>query len=669
MKRPLRPLLAVLLLCPALLLADGPADNLPDKVRRIPPPGLAVPEPVRAELAGGVAALGADLERLRADLADSPRWSRLLPDVMVFHKAVDWALRHDEFFHTNQFKAARALLEEGRARAAALRAGRAPWLEATGAVARGYLSRIDGSVQPYGLVVPPGARPARQGGPSLRLDFWFHGRGETLTELEFLTQRNNPKNLGEFAPDGALVLHPYGRYCNGSRFAGETDAFEALDAVRADYAVDERRLVVRGFSLGGASAWHFAAHHAPRWAAAAPGAGFSETADFLKVFQNEQLAPAWWEQKLWRLHDAPDWIENFRDLPLVAYSGELDRQKQAADIMAAAYRKADIPFTHVIGPQTAHKYHPDAKRRIHELIDTFAARGRDPQPTRFSFVTYTTRYHRFDRGTIDALEQHWEPARVSGETVLGRLSVRTTNVAAITFEHLTEVVLDGQPLRVSRTAAAPGRPPSLSAVKRGGRWRLGTLPPDEPRKRHGLQGPIDDAFMDSFLVVRPTGEPLHPSVGAWTAAELAHMTNHWRQHYRGDARVKDDTAITDDDLARHHLILFGDPQSNRLLGRLARRLAIRWTADGMRLGATDFPAAHHALVCIQPNPLSPGRYVVLNSGFTFREYDYLNNARQTPKLPDYAVIDVNVPMTSRGPGGIRAAGFFGEDWRLDPSLR
>jgi hypothetical protein len=55
---------------------------------------------------------------------------------------------------------------------------------------------------------------------------------------------------------------------------------------------------------------------------------------------------------------------------------------------------------------------------------------------------------------------------------------------------------------------------------------------------------------------------------------------------------------------------------------------------------------------------------VLNSGFTFREYDYLNNARQVPKLGDYAVIDVSTPVTSRGPGGIAAGGFFGEEWQV-----
>src|SRR5438093_6239149 len=80
-----------------------------------------------------------------------------------------------------------------------------------------------------------------------------------------------------------------------------------------------------------------------------------------------------------------------------------------------------------------------------------------------------------------------------------------------------------------------------------------------------------------------------------------------------------------------------------------------------------FSADHHALVMIYPNPLNPKRYVVLNSGFTFREYDYLNNARQVPKLPDWAIVDIAVPVSSRAPGGIANAGFFGEQWEFEAS--
>ena len=40
------------------------------------------------------------------------------------------------------------------------------------------------------------------------------------------------------------------------------------------------------------------------------------------------------------------------------------------------------------------------------------------------------------------------------------------------------------------------------------------------------------------------------------------------------------------------------------------------------------------------------------------------SARQTPKLPDYAVIDVTTAPGFRWPGKVAAAGFFDEQWRL-----
>ncbi|HXE55362.1 MAG TPA: hypothetical protein VN541_20225, partial [Tepidisphaeraceae bacterium] len=76
--------------------------------------------------------------------------------------------------------------------------------------------------------------------------------------------------------------------------------------------------------------------------------------------------------------------------------------------------------------------------------------------------------------------------------------------------------------------------------------------------------------------------------------------------------------------------------------------------------------ATHVPVLIYPNPLNPKRYVVLNSGFTFREADYLNNDRQNPKLPDWAVVDTTEPPSPTAPGKIADAGFFGEKWELMP---
>ncbi|MCA9010006.1 MAG: hypothetical protein KDB01_09685, partial [Planctomycetaceae bacterium] len=75
---------------------------------------------------------------------------------------------------------------------------------------------------------------------------------------------------------------------------------------------------------------------------------------------------------------------------------------------------------------------------------------------------------------------------------------------------------------------------------------------------------------------------------------------------------------------------------------------------------------HHAPILIHPNPLNLSRYVVLNSSFTFRDYAYLNNARQVPMLPDWAVIDLNTPPDTVWPGKVVAADFFDERWQLKP---
>ncbi len=559
------------------------------------------------------------------------------------------------------------LLKQGLERASQLQSGQAPWNSATGLVVRGYRSKIDGSVQPYGLIVPPTYRehsPHR-----FRLDVWCHGRGETLSEVNFIAGRQS--SPGEFVPPNAFVLHPYGRYCNANKFAGEIDLFEALDHARRHYPIDDDRLVIRGFSMGGAACWQFATHYPGQWVAAAPGAGFSETADFLKTFQGETLNPTWYERKLWHLYDATDYALNLFNCPTVAYSGEKDRQKQAADQMERALAAAGIRMVHIIGAGAEHHYTPAAKDEINARIDNIAQRGRKRVPESIRFTTFTLRYNRCLWLELDGLGEHWTRAQVDARLVQGPsvdVALTTENVTALTLRFAAgECPLDilKKP-RIEVDGVAIEAPQPLSdrswlvrLAKLEGRWQLAPAEKVEPTslaKRPGLQGPIDDAFLSSFVMVAPSGSPLNEKVGQWTAAEMKHAVDHWRRQFRGDARVKADKDVSDADIAESNLILWGDPSSNALLAKIADRLPIRWTAAGIQCGGKTYSAAEHVPVLIYPNPLNPRRYVVVNSGFTFREYDYLNNARQVPKLPDFAMIDLRVPVSSRLPGGIADSG-------------
>src|SRR5262249_25672241 len=126
-------ILAASLLAPTRLIAA-----------HIPPPGIAIPEEDRKDLTAGAAALRGQIDALSRELAGKPSLLALLPDVEIYHKAVDWALRYDEFFEPKQVPFAKALLQQGTERANQLRAGKAPWLESTGLVVRAYRSELDG---------------------------------------------------------------------------------------------------------------------------------------------------------------------------------------------------------------------------------------------------------------------------------------------------------------------------------------------------------------------------------------------------------------------------------------------------------------------------------------------------------------------------------------------
>ncbi len=621
----------------------------------------------RRELETSVAGLQAAIAELRKNRSDE------LPNVEIYAKAVDWALRYDEFFDPKQIGVARDLIKRGREFAEALGNGKAPWNSQTGLVVRAYRSRIDGSVQPYGLVLPADWKPGD--GKKRSLHFWCHGRGEKLSELAFIDDRL--KNQGEFTPEGAIVCHLYGRFCCANKFAGEVDLFEALADIRKHYAVDSDRLVIRGFSMGGASTWQFSTHFAGMWAACAPGAGFAETAEFFNVFSPGKTPPPAWEQTLWRWYDATLYAANLANTKLVAYSGEIDKQKQAADIMTKFAQDEGIEFPHIIGPQTAHKYHPDAKPKIEAFITEALNAVRPAVARKVSFTTYTLIYPSMEWVEIERMGKQWEKARIDAElTDHGVQVTRIENVdafrvrlpaAAFPGSATPAVSVEGSEIPFSKTSRDTW---STTVQRAESKWVANTDSDAKPSlsKRPGQCGPIDHALMQPFIFVEPTGQPLNAKVGKWAKGELDHAKKFWRQVFRGDAPTLEDGEVKADDIAQHNLILWGDPSSNSLLAKIIDRLPIKWTKERLVFNGETYDANTHAPVMIFPNPLNPERYVVINSSVTFREEALLNNSDQTPKLPDWAIVNLETPPGPKWPGKIVAAGFFDEDWKLLPDL-
>ncbi|MDX2037110.1 MAG: PHB depolymerase family esterase [Isosphaeraceae bacterium] len=646
--------LAVLASFASAALAQAPKFEPPAKV-----------EPTKAELEsirGKVQALEAAIRPLEGKVHDDD-WA----SVAVFHKAGVWILRHREFFTKNDAGMALRVLDEGLARSRELAAGKRPWRAEKGASARGYRSKVDGSIQPYFVVVPDGFdRDAAS-----RLDVVLHGRGGNLHEVRFLHDR---ARTAASAKAPGLVLHVFGRTNNAYRWAGEADVFEAIDAVKREFRVDDDRVLLRGFSMGGAGAWHLGLRYPAVWAAVDAGAGFSETVKYAK----QKDLPAW-REKLLHIYDARDYALNAFNVPIAGYGGELDPQLQASENILEALKTLGfafdvdglltvgkgIDFRRIVGKGMGHKVDPASEELLRAFRDERAAKGRNTLPTRVRFVTYTPRTGRAAWFAVEGMPRIHERATVEASIDESRAKLSTENVNLIAVDRAAAetVEIDGAafPLR----EAVKGLLPRVYFRKGEMGWSMLDYEQSraweenvDRRKRPGLQGPIDDAFLGPILVVEPTGTPWNPRTAEWTKQRMNDFRETWSKYLRGDVPVKRDVDVTAEDIAARHLVVFGDPGSNALLARAAKELPVAWNKSRFRLDA-DYDASTHVPVFITVNPLEPRRYLVVNSGLTLRPSDFIGtNALLFPRLGDWAV------FSASGGDEPAASGFFDNAWKL-----
>ena len=376
--------------------------------------------------------------------------------------------------------------------------------------------------------------------------------------------------------------------------------------------------------------------------------------------------------------DVPPVARNLLNRPAIAYSGELDRQRAASEIMVETLAAEGREIPHTIGAGMEHRYDDASRAAIERFLAPAVAAGRPRTPDTVHWAGTTLA----DGGAwwIEplGLGEHCAIARI--DAVRDRAAPRidndlaTVNVTALRLREVPgpcRIDVDGTVLE------HPGSDEGVVLARAGlaadGAWGVvseASLP--RLRKRPGLTGPIDTVFDAPFVVVPPSGPGFSPAIDHFTRAEFGHLRRRWHDLYRGDLPVVEAEEVTDDIIRDKNLVLFGDPRSNRIVARIMPGLPLEWTPQGVVIGpgapgASRHPAGHVPLVAF-PNPLLPPeatpRLVALNAAISFREVHDANNALQNRRFPDWAVIDIAVPPDGRDPGRVVAADFFDEAWRV-----
>jgi len=253
--------------------------------------------------------------------------------------------------------------------------------------------------------------------------------------------------------------------------------------------------------------------------------------------------PPSYTQTLWGQYDVPCYVRNLFNIPVLAYSGEQDRQKFAADIMAEAYQAEGRKLHHLIGPGMGHKYHPDTLKEIQAWAHERMQAGQSDSPSAVHWQGRTLKYPKMFWLTVTGLQKHWEDSRVDAEWEGNHLKITVKNVTGFSIEQVAQlrninatmdITVNGQTpvgaeravLKQTAVLCTDGKSnQSLHLELRGGRWQWN--PPASGVvvlcKLNDLQGPIDDAFTSAFVVIPPDRASASAVREAFYQRELAYV--------------------------------------------------------------------------------------------------------------------------------------------------
>ncbi len=563
-------------------------------------------------------------------------------DIQVFPKAIDWALRHEEIRNSTQRDALVRVTRQGLNRVAAAEKKEAPWLAPGGQHVLGYVSEVDESIQPYSLWIPEGYQ--QESADRWPLEVVLHGRDNDLNEVKFIDQHEG-KTLKQSPKHFRLEV--FGRGNNAYRWAGETDVFEAIRDVIRRFRIDDQRINLWGFSMGGAGAWHLGVHHPDQWSSVGAGAGFADTIVYQKLKEPIESP----RRELLRIYDAIDYAPNAGLVPMIGYGGSEDPQLAAAQTMQKAAREAGVEIPVLIGQGVAHKWHPESEQEFQAFHDRYRQSGRVrfPLNPKIRFTTWTVKYPEADWLKVIRQEFPYQistiDAEIKNDADLVEVSTKNVAILSVDRQAAESIRIDGSEVLPLRNAAE-GLLPDVYYELRGNGWKQLEYKAsrdveinDMRHKHHRLQGPIDDAFTQPFVHVTGSGRAWNSAHEAYTNWSLKRSQQEFDRWLRGRPPAIVDNGLSDEILMDKNLILCGDPGSNTLIARIVDQLPIEWTKDRIVVNGKEFSPQNHAIAMIVPNPLNSLKYVVINSGHTFHEAEFKgSNAQLYPRLGDLAVI-------------------------------
>jgi len=527
-----------------------------------------------------------------------------------------------------------------------------------------FLSKIDNSVQFYGLKEPTDFDPAKQYG----MIFTLHGAG-----VDALGQ------VGAYAPrDWAFVVAPTNRREYGFNWQeqGRMDALEVLEVVKSRYPIDDNRIMLTGHSMGGHGAWHFGTFYADKFAAFAPACGWMSIDMYIPMFltkYNTYAPPGL--KSIWELGYLPDRpqlsLKNLFNLPsMIMIAGADDNVPPVhGRLFAESLRRLGInPEVHDI-PGKPHWFDDDTVRPGADVTDAIffedfyknKVREGYPEEVKFFMTDAAVTDHLYWIKIADTYK-FLEPAEVDAKWIDNNyLDITSRNVS------MMEIILKQQnasQVNVNWNGNAITFTPTDGVLQIKD---PDFVPVSGKLTKEIVPGPMKRAYMNPFVIVIGSNTDEQTFNSYLNAARQQSVF--WWYNANGYVEIMTDKDASPEKIKDKNLILIGTQEDNSLLREKIALTPVQVSGQGVYIDGNEIARGEYAVKFIYPDTSNNNRLILFSTG-TSSKYALLAEAFQayatSSGLPDLIIFDEKV--REFGFGGLTAAGYFNKAWRFDKSL-
>ncbi len=532
---------------------------------------------------------------------------------------------------------------------------------------RTFISAIDGSVQ-YWALNP--AHPVHRNHPPLAMFFSTHGAGvEALGQAEAY----EPKSWGN-------IVVPTNRRPYGFDWEdwGRLDALEVLNLAKAELHPDPQRIYLTGHSMGGHGAWQLGALFPDHFAADGISAGWISFFSYAGGARFTNAAPV--ETMLKRAAAVSDTLlmkTNYLQEGIYILHGTKDDNVPVTEAreMSNVLSRFDHDFIFHEQPGVGHWWdlsdEPGADCVDWPPMFDYFAHHVIPTDESLREVNFTTvnpgvsatchwveieqQTHPLEPSSIDV---RWDPGK-------RRFVGTTANIAwlALTLNQVEpgrpfKVELDGQTNEITW----PKNAGKLWLGNVDGQWTVASKssPADKGPLRNG---PFKDAFRHDMILVYGTKGTPAENTWAFDKARFDAETFWYRGN--GSVDVVPDTEFDPHAKPDRSVILYGNADSNGAWPALLADSPVQVSRNGVNIGRQESTGDNLACIFLRPRAGSAVACVgvVAGTGLAgMKLTDRLNYFFSGVSFPDCTVIGPE--MLRDGVKGVRAAGFFGNDWSV-----